>query len=49
MIDVNLDLGEATFLVAGQDGVDLDVEDLKQTIETWGGYDYRVGETEVVA
>ena len=42
-------LDEAAFLVEGHDGVELDVEDLKQTIETWGGYDYRVGEAEVIA
>ena len=44
--NVNLDLNEATFTV---EGVELDAEDLKQTIKSWGGYDYRVGETNVVA
>lgn len=45
MRNVNLDLGEATFIV---EGFELDTEDLRQTIETWGGYDYKVGEVMVV-
>ena len=48
MKDVDLNLDEATFLVEGQNGIELDVEDLKETIETWGGYDYKVGEAQVI-
>ena len=46
---MTLNLDEAAFMVEGQDGVELDVDDLKQTIETWEGYDYRVGEAQVIA
>ena len=48
MKDVDLNLDEATFLVEGQNGIELDVEDLKEIIEAWGGYDYKVGEAQVI-
>lgn len=38
----------AEFVVEAQEGMTPDLEDLRETIESWGGYDYRVGVAEWV-
>ncbi len=43
-----MNLSKAEFAVESEEGVDVDPEDLRLTIETWGGYDYKVGEIEVL-
>ncbi len=39
---------KAEFLVEGEDGIPLDLEDLKRTIETWEDFNYRIGEVKVL-
>lgn len=46
--DVTLELECATFVAELEPNANLDVEGLRNVIESWEGYDYRVGEIEVI-
>ena len=46
--NVALNLDKAQFLVEGNEGTQLNMEDLKQTIEEWEDFNYRVGDVEVL-
>ena len=43
-----MNLSKAEFAVESEEGVDVDPEDLRVTIETWGGYEYKAGEMKVL-
>ena len=45
---MELNLSKAEFVVESEEGADVDPNDLRVTIETWGGYDYKVGEIKVL-
>ena len=45
--DVTVELECATFVAELEPNAKVDVEGLRNVIESWDGYDYRVGEIEV--
>ena len=44
---MDLDLPNATFIVDLEEGTQADPEIFREIIESWDGYDYKVGEIEV--
>ena len=43
-----MELDEATFVAEVEEGAAVDEGALREIIESWEGYDYRVGQIEVV-
>ena len=45
--DVTVELESATFVAELEPNAKLETEELRQVIESWEGYDYKVGEIEL--
>lgn len=44
---MDLDLPNATFIVDIEQGATVDPEAFRGIVESWGGYNYKVGEIEI--